>query len=134
MWKQQSTVNYFIILTFPILSQELNKSEPRVIGNLWEQYTVLAVDNYCHLLADNCETRIKSFSLDSCLSCQTWSSDGQFLFLVTTGGVLTILFIPDRLLIATMPLPNFGAPNHPISIHVGVDEVMILSSIGLLLR
>lgn len=115
-------------------SQGISKSEPKVIGNLWEQYTVLAVDNYCHILADNCETSLKSFSLDSGLSCKTWSSDGQFLFLVTTGGYLTTLFIPDRFLITSMPLPNFSAPNHPVSIYAGMDEIMILSSSGVLLR
>lgn len=47
---------------------------------------------------------------------------------------MTVIYIPDRLLVATIPLPNFNAPNHPVSIYVGMDEIMVLSSKGELLR
>lgn len=101
---------------------------------MWEQYTVLAVDNYCHILTDNCQTVLKSFALDSCPTCLGWSLDGNFLFLVTEGGYMTVIYVPDSLLIATLPMPNFSIPNQPVYITVGKDEVLVLSSSGVLIR
>ncbi len=101
---------------------------------MWEQYTVLAVDNYCHILTDNCQTIVKSFSLDSCPSFLGWSSEGNFLFIVTEGGFMSVIYVPASLVIATMPLPNFSAPNHPVYITVRKDEVLVLCSNGMLLR
>lgn len=110
------------------------KSEPRVCGSMWEQYIVIAVDSYCHILTDNCQTILKSFALDSCPSCLGWSSDGNFLFVVTEGGFMTVIYIPDSFLLTTMPLPNFTVPNQPVYITVRKDAVLLLSSNGVLLR
>ncbi|KAK4002762.1 hypothetical protein OUZ56_004564 [Daphnia magna] len=110
------------------------KSEPRVQGNMWEQYTVIAVDSYCHILTDNCQTVLKSFLLDSHPSCLAWSLDGNFLFIVTEGGHMSVIYIPDSLLLVTMPLPNFSLPNQAVYITIRKDEVLLLSSNGLLLR
>lgn len=126
-------VCYCVCLQHSIFLQG-SKSEPKVCGSLWEQYMVLAVDNYCHILTDNCQVVLKSFSLDSCLSSFSWSSDGKFLFLVTEGGFLSVVYIPDSLLVATMPLPGFNSQNQPIHISVVNDEILVLSSNGTLFR
>ncbi|EFX79172.1 hypothetical protein DAPPUDRAFT_304960 [Daphnia pulex] len=110
------------------------KSEPRVNGSMWEQFTVMAVDSYCHILTDNCQTVLKSFSLDSFPNCLGWSLDGKFLFIVTEGGFMSVIYIPDSLLLATMPLPNFSIPNQAVYITVRKDEVLLLNSSGVLLR
>lgn len=101
---------------------------------MWEQFTVLAVDSYCHILTDNCQTVLKSFSLDSFPNCLGWSLDGKFLFIVTEGGFMSVIYIPDSLLLATMPLPNFRIPNQAVYITVRKDEVLLLNSSGVLLR
>jgi hypothetical protein len=101
---------------------------------MWEQFTVLAVDSYCHILTDNCQTVLKSFSLDSFPNYLGWSLDGKFLFIVTEGGLMSVIYIPDSLLLATMPLPNFSIPNQAVYITVRKDEVLLLNSSGVLLR
>lgn len=111
-----------------------SKSEPRVCGNMWEQYTVLAVDNFCHILTDNCETVVKSFALDSCPSNLGWSPEGDFLFVVTEGGCMSVIYIPDKLLITTLTLPNINISNQPVHITVRKEEVLVLTANGSLLR
>lgn len=95
---------------------------------------MIAVDSYCHILTDNCQTVLKSFLLDSHPSCLAWSLDGNFLFIVTEGGHMSVIYIPDSLLLVTMPLPNFSLPNQAVYITIRKDEVLLLSSNGLLLR
>ena len=110
------------------------KSEPKVCGSMSDQHAVLTVDNFCHILSDNCQTVLKSFSLDSCLSCLSWSLEGKFLFLVTEGGCLTVVYAPDALLVATIPLPGFTSDNPPIYIHATADELIIVNFSGKLFR
>ena len=47
---------------------------------------------------------------------------------------MSVIYIPDSLLLATMPLPNFSIPNKTVYITVRKDEVLVLSSSGVLLR
>ena len=96
--------------------------------------TVLAVDNFVHILKDSCQTVLKSFSLDSHPSCLEWSLDGKFLFVVTEGGFMTVIYIPQNLLVSSRQLPNFGSQNRPINLYVGSNEVFVFNSNGLLLR
>jgi len=110
------------------------KSEPKVCGNLWEQITVLAVENYVHILKDSCQTVLKSFSLDSCPACLGWSPDGKFLFIVSETGFMTVIYIPQNLLVNSRQISNFGPNNQPVDIYVGLDEILMLGSSGLLFR
>ena len=95
---------------------------------------VIAVDNFLHILADNGQTIMNSFLLDSSLSCMAWSEDGNFLFAMTGAGSLSVIHIPGNFLVGTQHLPICNNQNHPVNIHVGNDELIILTKNGTLLR
>ena len=127
--------SFAIIKNFQFLiSVQGCKSEPKVCGNLWEQITVLAIENYIHILKDSCQTVLKSFSLDSCPSCLSWSSDGKFLFVLTETGFMTVIYVPQNLLVSSSQIPEFNSRNQPVDIHVGLNEILVLSNDGLLYR
>ena len=108
--------------------------EPKVIGSIWEQYTALAVDNYFHILSDNCQAVSKSFYLDSHPSSMAWSTDGNFLFVITEGGFMNVIYVPGNLIIDSRHVQLFSPENKPVNIFVRDEEILVLGSTGFLLR
>ena len=47
---------------------------------------------------------------------------------------MTVIYIPQNLLVNSRQISNFGPNNQPVDIYVGLDEILMLGSSGLLFR
>lgn len=47
---------------------------------------------------------------------------------------MSVVYIPLALLVITISLQGFSKPNHPVLVHLGKDEILVLNNTGLLLR
>lgn len=47
---------------------------------------------------------------------------------------MSVIYIPLALLVITISLQGLTKPNHPVLVHLVNDEILVLNSVGLLLR